>query len=121
MHLLFVDHLLQEMDTRLLVVQNHYVVQYLSPRQRMNVTLDCPGVRGVPRRHASRSTAATTWKARYEMVNVAKRPNTLDDTIQEINPVRYPNMCTVVIQLMMSVSTAIAERSFSAMRRPSDN
>ncbi|KAI0219146.1 hypothetical protein LSAT2_029249 [Lamellibrachia satsuma] len=87
----------EEMETRLLVVQNHYVVQYLSPRQRMNVTLDCPGVRGVPRRHASRSTAATTWKARYEMVNVVKRPNTLDDTIQEINPVRYPNMCTFVI------------------------
>ena len=41
------------------------------------------------------------------MVNVAERPNTLDDTIQEINPVLCPNMYTaVVILLVMSVSPA---------------
>ena len=44
------------------------------------------------------------------MVNVAERPNTLDDMIQEINLVLYPSMYTaVVILLMMSVSTVTAQ------------
>ena len=58
------------------------------------------------------------WKARWEknMANVAEKPNTLDDTIQEISPGLCPNMYTaVVILLVMSVSTATAERSFRAM------
>ena len=41
------------------------------------------------------------WKARWEMVNVAERPM----------------YTTVAILLVMSVSTATADRSFSAMRR----
>ena len=54
--------------------------------------------------------SATTWKARWEMVNVTERPNTIDDMIQEINPVLYLNMyTTVVILLVMSVSTAAAD------------
>ena len=40
--------------------------------------------------------SATTWKARWEMVDVAERPNAFDDTIQEINPVLYHNMYTTV-------------------------
>ena len=43
-------------------------------------------------------------------MNVADRPNRLDDTIQESNPVRYPNMYTsAVILVVMSVSTSTAE------------
>ena len=58
------------------------------------------------------------WKAKCEMANVPERPNTLDDTIQEVNPVLYPNVYTaVVILLVMSVSTVTAERSFIVMRR----
>ena len=41
--------------------------------------------------------SATTWKSRWEMVNVAERPNTLDDMIEEINLVLYSNMHTVVV------------------------
>ena len=41
---------------------------------------------------------------------------------QEINPDLYPNMyIAVVILLVMSVSTATAVQSFSAMRRHDDN
>ena len=36
--MLFTDHLLQEMDTRLLVAQTHYVAQYLTPRQGVTLT-----------------------------------------------------------------------------------
>ena len=44
------------MDTRLLMAQNHDVVQYLIPRQRVNLALDCPALR---RRHVRRSASAT--------------------------------------------------------------
>ena len=55
------------------------------------------------------------------MVNVAEKSNTRYDTIEEINLFVYPNMyITVVILLVMSVSNATAERSFSAMRRHGD-
>ena len=58
------------------------------------------------------------WKARWETVGDDEKPRTLDDTIQEINQDLYPNIYTAVVILMvMSVSTATAERSFSAMRR----
>ena len=67
----------------------------------------CPAVRVVPRRLARWHTSATKFKARCEMVNVAERPNTIDDMIQEINHALYLNMYTsVVILLVMSVSTA---------------
>ena len=67
--------------------------------------------------------SATTWKTRWEMVNVAERPNpTINDTIQEINPLLFPNMYpTVVILLVMSVSAVTAERSFSAIQHHGDN
>ena len=43
-------------------------------------------------------------------MNVAERPNTLDDTIQEINPDMYPNMYTTVVMLLvMPASSATAE------------
>ena len=48
-------------------------------------------------------------------MSVADRPDTLDDTSQEISPDQYPT-CAVVILLVMSVSTATAERCVSAMR-----
>ena len=124
MYLPFVDHLLQEMNTRLLVAKHRYVVQYIIPKQLVHLTPeriaqlfevfqdDMPGDLRQLQNEVSR------WKARWEKVNVAERPDTLDDTILEINPGLYPNMYTAVIILMvMSVLTVMAERSLSAMRR----
>jgi len=49
------------------------------------------------------------WKPRWETMNFAGRPDTLDNTIQDIT--------AVIILMVMYVSTATAERSFSAMKR----
>ena len=48
------------------------------------------------------------WKARREMVKAAERHNALDDMMEDINPES---------EVVMSVSTATTERSFSARRR----
>ena len=41
------------------------------------------------------------------MVSVAERPNTFDDTIQEINLVLYPNMYTAVVILLVIFSVML--------------
>ena len=46
------------------------------------------------------------WKARWEMINVTERLNTLDSTIKIVNPDLYRPTCT----LQSSVSTATTER-----------
>ena len=124
MYLPFVDYLLQEMNTRLLVAKHRYMAQYIMPKQLVHLTPerivqlfevfqeDMPGYLRQVQNDVSR------WKARWETMNAAERPGTLDDTIQEINPDLYPNMYTAVVILMViSVLTATVERSFSAMRR----
>ena len=124
MYLPFMDHLLQELDTRLLVAQDRYVAPYIIPSQLTKLTPqritqlyesfkdDMPGDQGQVESEVAR------WKARWQTVNVEEKPNTLDDSIQEINPDLYPNLyAAVVILMVMPVSTATAERSFSAMRR----
>ena len=112
------------MNTRLLVAKHRYVAQYIIPKQLVHLTperiaqlfevfqVDMSGDLRQLQNEVSR------WKARWETTNAAERPDTLDDTIQEINPDLYPNMYTAVVILMvMSVSTAMAERSFGTMRR----
>ena len=37
------------------------------------------------------------WKAKWKIVNVADRSNTLDDTIQEISPDLYTNLILLVM------------------------
>ena len=60
---------------------------------------------------------ADRWKARWEMMNVAGTPNTLDDTIQDLCPNLYTAVVVLTVITVISVSTATAERFFSAMRR----
>ena len=92
MYLPFVDHLLQEMNTRLLVAKHRYVAQYIIPKQLVHLTPeriaqlfevfqdDMPGDLRQLQNEVSR------WKARWETMNAAERPDTLDNTILEINP-----------------------------------
>ena len=69
------------MRTTYMPFVDHLLSENLTPRRRVNLTLDCPTVRLV-----RWSASAAKWKAKWEMANIAKRPNTHNDTIQEINP-----------------------------------
>ena len=118
------DHLLQGMNMRLLEAQDCYVAQYIIRKQLVHLT---------PQRIVQRyevfqddmsgdlrqlQNKVGRWKARWETMNVAGILDTLNNTIQEINPDLYPKMYTAVILMVMSVSTATAERCVSAMKRP---
>ena len=51
MYLLFVDHILQGMDTRLLVAKNRYVAHaHTTTADESDTMGKCPAVRVVPRR-----------------------------------------------------------------------
>ena len=113
-----------EMNTRLLVAKLRYVAQNIMPKQLVHLTPERIAQLfevfqdNMPEDLRQLQNKVNRWKARWETMNATERPDTLDDMIQEINPDLYPNMYTaIVLLLVMSVSTATTERSFSAMRR----
>jgi hypothetical protein len=56
------------------------------------------------------------WKIRWALVD--EKPERLLDTLHATNRDLYPDIYTIIsILLTMSVSSAISERSFSAIRR----
>ena len=103
------------------MAQERYVAQYITPKQLVYLTPerivqlyevfeDNGDLRQL-------QNQVYRWKTQWDMMSVADKRDTLDDTIQEINPDLYPNMYTVVvIPMVMYVSTATTERSFSTMR-----
>ena len=53
------------------------------------------------------------WKTTWEMVNVAEKPDTLDDSRNKLRPIPH----VVIILMVMSVLTAASDRHYSAMLR----
>ena len=89
------------------MAQDRYMAQYVTPKQLVYLT---------PERivqlyevfqddmHAS-TTKVGCWKARWEVMNVAERPATLNNKFQDINPNLYPDMMyTAVVILIYKVA-----------------
>ena len=94
-----------------IVAKDRYVTQYISPKQLVYLTPE----RIVQLYEGFKDNGdlcqlqneVYRWKTQWDVMNVAERPATLDDTIREINPDLYPKMYTAVVILMaMSVSSA---------------
>lgn len=123
MYLPFVDHLLEELQTRLLQDGERFKAQYLIPVQACNLTSgiihdiynvfqeDLPAEDiDIFEREIHR------WKTKCEISK--DKLGCIADTIAATNDELYPNVTTCLhILLCMPVSTASAERSFSTMRR----
>ena len=111
---LFVDHLLQEVDTRLLI-HLRGIIPHTTTAGEFDIRFSsCT--------RCSKTTGQVIYVSMDGKMADGECHNTLDDMIQEINPVMCPNMhTTVMLLLVMSVSTATAERSFSIKRRHGEN
>lgn len=123
MFLPFVDHLLTELDERLLQGHNRYKIQYLLPvhvrdldaakiqeiHQVMRNDLECD--------EASFLRECDRWKVRC--ATSLPRPSTaIEEVLRDLPQELYPNVSKCLhVLLAMPVSTASAERSFSSMRR----
>ena len=124
MYLIFVDHLVQEMQDRLVDGKERFLVERLIPKNigaltqedvlrifetfRADLETDIGGFQTEVRR----------WTTMWGTTNVNQKPGTLEETIQNSNHTLYPSITLCLrIVLCMPVTTASAERAFSTMRR----
>ncbi|XP_065939478.1 52 kDa repressor of the inhibitor of the protein kinase [Magallana gigas] len=117
----FLEHLVAEITDRLLVPENRFHAQALIPSRLQELTnqkqADIAQHYGVHLPHFNQlDEEIKRWKTRWQMSDV--KPDNLSTTLEHTNPVLFPNIYKVLLILItMPVSTASAERSFSAMKR----
>ncbi|XP_045206232.1 uncharacterized protein LOC123558418 [Mercenaria mercenaria] len=118
----FVDHLVVELEDRLVIANDRFKVQYLIPSLVHELTTaqedaifdafhyDFSGDRESFRREVAR------WRVRWSLEET--KPSDIGATLKDTNKTLYPDIfiCLVVF-ITMPVSTASAERQFSIMRR----
>ena len=118
-----IDHLIQERNDRLLSQEDRFLGQYLLPKNLQGLSNDVQD-----KMYAAYTNDLTDkreydnemfrWKTKWLHSTGERRPATLADTLDCINPTLYRNVNTILtILFTMPVSTATPERSFSTMRR----
>ena len=118
----FVDHLLMELEQRLIIAEPKFKAFNLLPRKvndfdedHLNVTFDAYKADIIGDRDDFRAEVHR-WSLRWAMA--AHRPASVCDTIKCTNPHLYPSIFKVLVALLtIPVSTATAERSFSCLKR----
>jgi hypothetical protein len=119
----FVDHLLVELNDRLVVPKGRFAGQLLIPSLLQELTMEMQ--QGILDEYESLMpnpeqffTEIRRWRAKWGIESDAAKPNDLQSTLQVTNRQLYPNIYHVCLVLItMPVTTASAERSFSAMKR----
>ena len=122
MYFPLVDHLVQELNDRLLSQKKRFLGQYLVLGK-----LNAFNSGAQDKLHETYKTDLSKkrdldneilrWQTKWSH-STDKKPATLTETLQHANPDLYPNVVTIItILLTMPVSTATPERSFSTMRR----
>ena len=119
-----VDHLVQELNDRLLLQENRFLGQYLVPAKlnAFNSGLQVDKLYETYKTDLSEKrdfdNEILRWQTKWSHSTDKKTSDTHRDSLQHANPNLYPNMVTIItILVTMPVSTATPERSFSTMRR----
>ncbi|XP_033729467.1 uncharacterized protein LOC117318612 [Pecten maximus] len=124
----FMDHMTLEITDRLLggTVQDRFLAQYLVASSIHRITLDIKGRLFdafaqylTPHDQHVFNAEMRSWETKWNGADVSIiKPTTLQDTLKECNWDLYPRISTMIrVLLTMPVSTSIAERSFSSLRR----
>ena len=122
-YLLVIDHLIQEMNDRLLSQEDCFLGQYRLPTKLQGLSNDVQDKMHyasykndqTDKREYNNETLG--WKTKL-LHSTGKRPATLADTLDRINPTLYRNVTAI---LTMLASTTTPQRSFSRMRRVKTN
>ena len=117
------DHIANELETRLVVPKDRFLAQYLIPSKLASLTPETelqvvmPFAGDLPDNNfAAYKAEMVRWKCKWQ--NATEKPSTLIDTLKHAKPELYPNIHrTVKVLLTMPVITATADRSFSALKR----
>ena len=122
LYLPLVDHLIQELNDRLLNHNDRFLGQYLIPTQLGSLNRETTNkiynaYSNDLSNRAAFDNEIVRWKARWVLAE-GEKPNNLEHTLSCTSEDLYPSVATVLtILLNMPVSTATPERSFSTMRR----
>ena len=118
------DHITNELDRRLVVPKKRFLAQYLNPSKHAYLTPErelqvfMPFAGDLPDNNcAAYKAEMVRWKCKWQ--NATEKPSTLIDTLKYAKPELYPNIhrAAVKVLLTMPVTSATAERSFSALKR----
>lgn len=117
----FLDHLVQELESRLIQHEDRFLAEYLVPVKLHELTSD--HIEKISNTYGDDigtpeelEREISRWKTRWTMSET--KPKTLHETLVNTNKDLYPNISVIIsILLTMPASTATAERSFSAMNR----
>jgi hypothetical protein len=117
------DHIANELETRLVVPKDRSLVQYLipskltllTPERELQVVIPFAG--DLPDNNfAAYKAEMVRWKCKWQ--NATEKPSTLIDTLKHVKPELYPNIHRAVkVLLTMPVTSATAKRSVSAIKR----
>ncbi|XP_053394120.1 52 kDa repressor of the inhibitor of the protein kinase-like [Mercenaria mercenaria] len=113
MYLPFMDHLLVELDARLLSAEPRFQAQYLIPKQAHLTQEIAEGIFTIYQDDLPGENLylaeISRWKTRWVGNNEA--PSNITQTLNSINMDLYPNVYTILnVFASMPVSTATAER-----------
>ena len=118
-----VDHLIQELNDRLLNHNDRFLGQYFIPTQLGSLNRETTNKiynaysNDLSHHRVASDNEIVRWKERWAPAE-GEKPNNLEDTLSCTSEDLYPNVAAVLtILLTMPVSTATPERSFSTMRR----
>ena len=124
LYIAFIDHMIMELESRLIKSENRFFAQYLLPRVIGNITNE-----QIATLYETYQTDLTCnldefkrevvrWRTRWSITPRDQMPTSLCETLDAVNPVLYPSIDTILcIMLTMPVTSATAERSFSVLRR----
>ena len=124
LYIAFIEHMIMELESRLIKSENRFFAQYLLPRVIGNITNE-----QIATLYETYQTDLTCnldefkrevvrWRTRWSITPRDQMPTSLCETLDAVNPVLYPSIDTILcIMLTMPVTSATAERSFSVLRR----
>ncbi|XP_052783217.1 zinc finger MYM-type protein 1-like [Mya arenaria] len=118
----FLDHLIQEMETRILSNEDRFVAQYLLPNRLPGLQDEMlPSIYAAYAPDLQHSFEAfgnevARWRVRWNISE--SRPPRLQDTLRQTSKDLYPCIYGILgVLLTMPPTSASCERSFSAMKR----
>ena len=115
----FIDHMIMELESRLIKSENRFYAEYLLPRVIGNITNEQIAMFETYQTDLTCNLdefkrEIARWRTRWSITPRDQMPTSLC----AVNPVLYPSIDTILcIMLTMPVTSATAERSFSVLRR----
>lgn len=122
LYYVFLDHLVQEMETRILGNEDRYCAQHLLPSKLADLrddtlpTIYAAFAPDLSQTYEAFQSEIARWRVRWSMTD--RKPSRLQDTLEQTCKDLYPCICTIIgVLLTMPPMSATCERSFSGMKR----